>query len=309
MPLGFASLTEFRARFEIVTTDGAIVPVYDVGGPVGAPALLVGHANGLAAGSYEPWLRDLALHARVFAYDARGHGGSTWPEGPLETVFAVDRFAGDLASVAADLIRRLGATPLHFVGHSLAAAAAVRLCVAGNPPSFASQTLFEPPIFPPRDTPTYAEAIAQQTRLVRGSARRQARWPSPEALAEYLGTRGVFRSFEPAFLAAHCRATLRPDPEGGFTLCCPPEVESAIFSVHRDADTWDRLPAIRQSLHLVSGDPGEPEHDWVSGAMAALTARVPGATLTVLPGAGHMMIPQQPAICRDLVLARLGRIG
>lgn len=301
----FASLAEFRARFEIATADGAIVPVYDCGGPDGAPAILVGHANGLAAGSYGPWLRDLAAHARVFAYDARGHGGSSWPAGALETAFAVDRFADDLALVAADLVRQLGATPLHFVGHSLAAAAAVRLCVGGRAPAFASQTLFEPPIFPPPDAPTYAEAIVQQTRLVRGSARRQARWPSPEALCDYLSTRGVFRSFEPDFLAAHCRATLRPDPEGGFVLCCPPEVESTIFKAHRDADTWQRLPEIRDRLHLVSGDPAQPEHDWVSGAMAALAARIPGATRTVLAGAGHMMIPQQPAVCRDLVLGRI----
>ncbi len=171
---------------------------------------------------------------------------------------------------------------------------------------FASQTLFEPPIFPPPDHPNYPEAIQQQTRLVRGSARRQARWASPEELRDYLSTRGVFRSFEPAFLAAHCRATLRPDPEGGFVLCCPPEVESAVFMAHRDADTWQRLPEICETLHLVSGDPAQPEHDWVSGAMAALAGRIPGATLTALPGAGHMMIPQQPAICRDLVLARLG---
>jgi len=74
-----------------------------------------------------------------------------------------------------------------------------------------------------------------------------------------------------------------------------------------------RTPAapaeIGARLHLVSGDPGQPEHDWVSAAMAALAARIPGATLTVLSGAGHMMIPQQPAICRDLVLGRIaGRL-
>jgi len=300
----FSSLAEFHARVEVATADGARLPVYEVGGPARAPALLVGHANGLAAGSYEPWLRELARRVRVFAYDARGHGGATWPEGPLETVFAVDRFAEDLAAVAATLAARIDGAPLHFAGHSLAAAAAIGLALTGGADPFASLTLFEPPIFPPPDAPNYPEAIAQQTRLVRGSARRQARWSSPEAMREYLGARGVFRSFRPDFLAAHCRATLRPEGDG-FVLCCPPEVESTIFTGHRDADTWEHLPTIRTPLHLVSGDPDQPDRDWVSGNMAALAARIPGADLAVIRGAGHMMIPQQPETCRDLVLRRM----
>ncbi|HUN48001.1 MAG TPA: alpha/beta hydrolase [Stellaceae bacterium] len=304
MRAAFASMAEFRARFDVAAEDGARLPVYEVGGGAAAPALLVGHANGLAAGSYEPWLHDLAAHFHVFAYDARGHGGSTWPDGPLETVFAVERFTADLAAVAAALVSRLGGAPLHFAGHSLAAAAAIGLALGRGASPFASQTLFEPPVFPPVDAPNYPEAIAQQTRLVRGSARRQARWASPEAMRDYLAIRGVFRSFRPEFLAAHCRATLRPDGDA-FTLCCPPEVESTVFMGHRDADTWRHLPGIRAPLHLVSGDPDLPERDWVSGNMAALAARIPGAALTVLPGAGHMMICQQPERCRDLVLGRV----
>src|SRR5579883_1002992 len=117
---------------EVVAADGAILPVYALGGPAGAPALLFGHANGLAAGSYEPWLRELAAAARVFAFDARGHGGSRWPEGPLDQVFHVDRFADDLALVAAAVAARRGGVPLHYAGHSLNAAAALRLAGRGG---------------------------------------------------------------------------------------------------------------------------------------------------------------------------------
>jgi len=84
-------------------------------------------------------------------------------------------------------------------------------------------------------------------------------------------------------------------------LCCPPAVESTIFAVHRDADTWQRLPEIREQLHLVSGDPSAPDRDWVSGAMGGIVARIPGADLTALPGTGHMMIFQLPDICRELL--------
>lgn len=298
----FLSLADAVDCFEVEASDGARLPVYEAGGARSSPALLVGHANGLAAGSYGPWLHDLARHFRVFAFDARGHGGSAWPAGRLETVFAIDRLADDLAEMVAALRARLGGSPLHYAGHSLSAAAAVRLAVRGIELPFDRVTLFEPPIFPPKDAPNYAEAIEQQERLIRGSARRQDRWESPDAFCAYLTTRGVFRTFRPEMLAAHCRATLKPDPAGGCVLCCRPPVESTIFALHRDADTWQRLALIRQPLFFVSGDSSLPDRDWVSGAMEGIVARIPGAGMVELKGAGHMMIFQQPEICRDLLL-------
>jgi pimeloyl-ACP methyl ester carboxylesterase len=302
MSRGFHSLQNPVDCFEVEASDGARLPVYEAGGAARAPALLVGHANGLAAGSYGPWLRSLARDFRVFAFDARGHGGSTWPEGPLETVFSVDRLAEDLAEIVAVLRARLGDLPLHYAGHSLAAAAAVRLAARGIDLPLDRITLFEPPIFPPKDAPNYPEAAEQQEKLIRGATRRQARWESPEALFEYLHTRGVFRSFVPEMLKAHCRATLRPEGKGSCVLCCPPAVESTIFVVHRDADTWRRLPRIRQPIHLVSGDARAADRDWVSGAMAGIAARIPGADRVELPSTGHMMIFQKPDACRDLLL-------
>ena len=305
MSARFRSLSDAVDCFEVRASDGARLPVYVAGGARDAPALLVGHANGFAAGSYGPWLRDLAGHFRVFAFDARGHGGATWPDGPLETVFAVDRLADDLAELVAALRARLGGTPLHFAGHSLAAAAAVRLAVRGIELPFERITLFEPPIFPPKDASNYAEAIAQQERLIRGAVRRQARWESPEALRAYLSTRGVFRTFAPEMLTAHCNAVLGPDPAGGRVLCCPPTIESTIFAVHRDADTWERLPRIQQRLHLISGDASAPDRDWVSGAMAAIVGQIPDAEMVELPRTGHMMIFQEPGLCRELLLRRV----
>ena len=75
MTAPFLSLPDADEVFAVALPDGATLPVYRLAGPPGAPALLFGHANGLAAGSYEPWLRRLAERAQIFAFDARGHGG------------------------------------------------------------------------------------------------------------------------------------------------------------------------------------------------------------------------------------------
>ncbi|HKW53719.1 MAG TPA: alpha/beta hydrolase [Stellaceae bacterium] len=291
------------AAFRVATPDGAVLPVYAWGGPAPAPALLFGHANGLAAGSYAPWLGELAAGLRVFAFDARGHGGSRWPAGALETVFAVDRFADDLALVAAAIAARLAGAPLNYTGHSLNAAAALRLAARDAPLPWSGTLLFEPPIFPPASSPHYAEASDKQIPLITRSAARRVLWPSPEALADVLRGRGAFARFRPDLLDAHCRATLKPVAEGGYTLCCPPAVESAIFRSHRDADTWQRLPQVRAAIHLVAGDPALPDRGWVSACMAEMAAQLTRARLTLLPGAGHMMIFEQPDACRDLVVA------
>jgi pimeloyl-ACP methyl ester carboxylesterase len=302
----FPSLPDADEVFTAAMPDGTVLPVYGMGGPRDAPVLLFGHANGLAAGSYGPWLRLLAARARVFAFDARGHGGSAWPEGPVEEVFAVDRMAADLVHLTRAVADRSGAEGIAYVGHSLGAVMAVRLAATGRAPPWRALVAFEPPVFPPPDARCYAEATEKQTRLVAGTAKRRADWPSPAALGERLRGRGMFARFDEAMLEAHCRAILRPLRQGGFGLCCPPAVEAFIFRSHWEADTWSRLPAIRRPIELVGADAAMPDNDWVSAAMPEMAPIIPGARLTQVSGTGHLLISEAPERCAALVFALLG---
>lgn len=302
MPLPrFLSLPAADDIFWVEVADGVLLPVYRLDGPRGGPALLFGHANGVAAGSYEPWLRALAEDATIFAFDSRGHGGAEGPTEPVETLFGVDRVADDLAHVSRAVLDRLAGTPLLFAGHSLNAAAALSLAAQGRTPAWAGMVLFEPPIFPTPDAPGYAAALEQQSRIIAAADRRRPDWSSPEGFHARLEGRGPFARFDAAMLRAHCHATLRPKPSGGYTLCCPPAVEAHIYRATRDADTWRHLPEIARKVHLVSGDSTLPDHDWVTGAIADIAARLPDATLDAVPDAGHMMICEHPAVCRALV--------
>jgi pimeloyl-ACP methyl ester carboxylesterase len=116
----------------------------------------------------------------------------------------------------------------------------------------------------------------------------------------------MFARFEDAMLQAHCHATLKPKPEGGFTLCCPPAVEATIFASHHEADYWALLPRIKVALDLVGGDPATPDNDWISGALPDMAALIPRARFTRLSGTGHMLISEQPERCAALVLERIG---
>jgi len=304
----FRSLADADAVFAVATPDGAHLPVYELcpQGP-GGMALLLGHANGLPAGSYGPWLKDLARDVHVFAFDARGHGGATWPAGSLDQVFHVERFADDLRRVAEAAMARLGGAPLHYLGHSLGGAAALDLAAAGRLPDFAGIMLLEPPIFPPPDSPARAEAEAIQARLVEGARRRRADWPTIEAFRDRLkGGNSPFARFPPAMLEAHCRAALKPKADGGFTLASPPQIESAIFTAHRHSDTWSRLDRIERPLDLVGGDPNRPDRDWVARAVPEMARRMKRARLTQLAGIGHLMIQEDPPRLLALVRRWLG---
>lgn len=300
----FRSVSEADAVFDVGTDDGASLPVYRLNGPERAGSLLFGHANGMAAGSYGPWLKLLARGVSVFAFDARGHGGSHWPEGPLEDVFSVDRMAGDLAIVARAVQSQIGGGPLAYAGHSLGGASALRLAAKGGAGLFRALVIFEPPVCPPPGARSYAEAIEKQTRLVTGTLKRRVHWPSIEAFRERLEGRGLYRRFDPAMLAAHCRATLRPAPVG-YDLCCPPAVESWIYKSHAEADTWSLLPRIGAPVDLIGGDPDVPDNDWVSSALAEMAAVIPNVRFTRVPGAGHQLIAEKPELCAEMLLERI----
>jgi len=304
----FRSLAEADFVFTVATSDGGLLPVYELR-PRGVAdaALLLGHANGLPAGSYGPWLKDLARDVHVFAFDARGHGGAIWPSGPFDQIFHVDRFADDLRRVADAVTVRLGATRLSYLGHSLGGAAAIDLAAAGRLPDFAGIMLLEPPVFPPPGSPVRDEAETRQTRLVEGAKRRRADWPSIEAFRDRLnGGNSPFARFAPAMLDAHCRAALKPKGGDGFTLASPPEVEAAIFAAHRHSDAWSRLDRIGRVLDLVGGDPNRPDRDWVARAMPEMAQRMKRARLTQLAGIGHLMIQEDPVRLLALVRRWLG---
>lgn len=299
----FLSFADCDEVFWVTAEDGALLPVYALAGPRRGKALLLGHANSFAAGSYAPLLRELARHVDVYAFDARGHGGSILPAGPLARVVHHDYFATDFKRVAAAVKARPGVSHLVYIGHSLGACSALELEVRGGFSGLAAMVLFEPPIVPPAGSPAHTAAVKEEP-LIAAALRRRADWPSPEAFFARLRRRGAFARFSDAMLEAHCRATLKPKPEGGYTLCCPPEIEAEIYRGHRAADTWQHFNRVSRKIDLIGGDPNLPGQGWVAGVMPEM-ARLLRARFTVLPDASHLMLLEQPEACRDLILARV----
>lgn len=105
------------------STDGVSI-VGDVGGPEGAPTVLLMHGGGQTRHSWSGAMKSLVEQGyRVINYDARGHGDSSWAEGG----------AYDLGDRVDDVRAVLGTTraPFALVGASLGGATAIHAVASG----------------------------------------------------------------------------------------------------------------------------------------------------------------------------------
>ncbi len=301
---------EAARAITLTAADGLRLRLYEFpDGPRDGPALLWGHANGFAAGSYLPLLQELAADFRVFAFDARAHGGSEAPAAPLERSLHIDRFARDVGMFSRAVRAHVGdEVPLYYASHSFSGVAALRLAAVFGEVPWRAMTLFEPPLVPSVEHPEHAVAYGKSFGLVALARRRRRRWASPAAFADSLAGRTPFSAFRPDMLAAHTRATLRPSGEGDYVLCCPPEAEAAIYLTVLNSSTFRALPNLRIPAHFVAGDPAPPDGppSWAALVQGLAAERAPRGRLTVLRGVGHMMPFERPDRCRDLVREMLG---
>lgn len=298
---------EIAEGFSATTPDGLELAVYGLrAGPAQGPALLWGHANGFAAGCYEPFLHSLGERFQVFAYDARGHGGSDVPEPADETSLHIDRHARDLAAVAAQVQARIGGRPLYFASHSFTGVVALRLAGVFGVAPWAGITVFEPPMTPPPEQPDHAIAVEKSLGLMTRARRRRQGWASPESYRSALAGRPAFRRFRPDMLAAYCAASLQPVVGGEWRLRCRPEIEALIYMTVLNPSTFRALARVPVPVHFVAGE-SDPETtgSWAAIVQARAASAVPGGRLTVVADAGHMLMFEAPETCRDLAFAML----
>jgi pimeloyl-ACP methyl ester carboxylesterase len=275
----------------------------------GTPILL-GHCNGFSAGCYLPLLRTLSARHDVYAFDHRGHGGSddiiTAEGAPL-----ADSVANDVGALVEAVAALRPDVPIHYVGHSLSAAALLHLAISHGTRyrqlPLAQVVLIEPPVFPDAQNPLFEECARSTVELVARTRRRRRRWPNREAYVAALRGRGPFAAFAPGMLEQLAVATLRPS-DHEFELACAPDTEAAIFS------TWGRpilFPFLgqvpdRPAMTLVGGDPdGGPGRDWVTAIMPSVAARIEHLRFFTMKGHGHLWPFEAPDHAASFLLERI----
>lgn len=285
---GLSLPPDLRHHF-VATSDGGRVHVVErAAGPGGGPTCVLVHGIMLGVATWAPQLRD--MDGRIIAVSQRGHGQSrAGTEG-----YTFERLAADLHEV-------LGALDVRdavLVGHSMGGMVA-QLLALSRPAELALHVrrlvLVATSPGPVLTSPFAAFASAAAARALTGAERR-GRGPLPKS-ATVWGARISFGASPSPAQVELMRSMLDAMSPGALAELLP---HLLTFDVR------SRLEGIRLPVHVVVGsrDVLTPPR-----TARAISERVPGAALTVLPGCGHMVMLERAEVLRELVTGEAAAQG
>lgn len=256
------------------STDGVQLAVHDLGGA--GPPLLMAHATGFCGPVLGPLASHLVERFHCWAFDARGHGDTEWPQS-LDWKWS--SFADDVLAVV-DGLRLSDASPdrIYGFGHSCGGAAMLD-AEARRPGTFAALWCYEPIVWPELSD----ELAASRRPLVTGALKRRDQFPSRQDAYDNFASKPPLESFDARALRAYVECGFRPDKEG-VRLRCPPFVEASIYRQGLVHDGFTRLAQVGCPVTVGWGERSVAMDRTVPEAQVGA---LPEARLVTFPGLGH----------------------
>lgn len=247
---------------------------YELAGPADAPAIAFSNALGAALGIWDQVADALSRDFRILRYDTRGHGGSA----AANRAITIDDLADDFAA----LISFAHIDRAHIVGVSLGGMTSLALA-ARQPHRVRSLTVVAAAArVPPPDMWEQRAATVRAGGTAALVDQVMARW----------FTEG-FRANHPGILADIRAGFLSADAEG-YALCA-----EALAGM----DLRAALADIKAPTRIVAGSEDAVTPPVMS---EALKAGIAGSTLTIIPGAAHMIPAENPGAIIDEIRASIG---
>ncbi|MHA1537559.1 MAG: alpha/beta fold hydrolase [Alphaproteobacteria bacterium] len=237
----------------------------------------------------------LADRFHTIAIDMTGFGGTdAWNhDRPLTLDDEVAAIAAVVASVSeASVIGSAGA-PLHLAGHSYGGAVAFRLAVMRILP-LASLTLIEPAPYPilaeAGEEALFEEAAAINLGFIEAVEAGKSGAAFERYLDYYTDGPDTWAAFN-----ANARARL---------LQSAPNVARALTAVHADNTSHADAGALELPARLIHGALTSRPHARLCEILAAI---IPGAALSVVEDAGHMLTITHPDAVATLIAELAGK--
>lgn len=205
-------------------------------------SVVLTHATGFHARVWDDAVARLDRR-HVVAVDQRGHGRShkkpftNWRD-----------FGDDLVAI----LRALDVGGAVGVGHSMGGHSTV-LAAAAAPDLFSSLLLIDPVILPPEYYGGSEPIPGRRGAADHPTARRRARFASPQAMIERFAAREPFSLFTERALSDYCTYGLLPADDGdGFVLACPPAYEASIYmSARSNPDVYETVARVAAPVTVV----------------------------------------------------------
>jgi pimeloyl-ACP methyl ester carboxylesterase len=276
----------------VAVDDGGRIHVVERG--TGPPVVLV-HGVTLGVATWIPQLHQLARHHRVLAVGQRGHGQSVAGAGG----YSLERLAADLAQV----LVTLEVTGAVVVGHSMGGMVTQLLVLedpggsAGRVAGLVLVATTAGPLVPTALGSAVASALAAGAGrgLARSGRRGRGLFPRDDLGAWLTRTSfGTHPAPADIELARSMVAAMSPSAMAG--LLGP----LLAFDVHR------AIRAIDRPTRVVVGSRDVLTPPRMARAMAE---RIPGATLTVFEGCGHMVMLERSEELDDLITRFADQLG
>ncbi len=239
----------------------------------GEQTLFFLHYFGGSSRTWQPVMERLADDCRCLALDLRGWGNS---DAVPEAACRVE----DMAEDARQIIAALGLTRYTLVGHSMGGKAA--LALAADPPPGLEQLLLVAPS--PLSPEPMTDADRTSMKAAYGSEA-----ASHETLAK-IACLPLSPDTEATVIADNLRASRA--------------AWEAWADIGSKQDLSALAPRILVPTHVLSGTGDAVLPPDVQ--QREVIARIPGATLTTVPDAGHLLPLEAPAVVADWVSAQLG---
>jgi len=220
---------------------------FEWGNPEGQPVVLA-HATGFHGRCWDAVARALGSAYRVIALDQRGHGRST-KAGPYHW-----RVFGEDLSV---LVDRLDLSGIVGAGHSMGGHAMVQ-AASRHVERFERLVLIDPVILAPQ---MYRDWLRERPYANAGAhpvSRRKADFTTWMELHNRLRERLPFSLWRADVLRDYCRHGVIARPDGGYTLACPPAVESEIYMESGGTDIYAEIRALPHEVLVIRATPREP---------------------------------------------------
>ena len=249
--------------------------VTEAGSP-DAPPILFSNSLGTTYRMWNEVVAELSVDFRCIRYDTRGHGTSTFGG----RAFSIADLADDVVAI----LDNLGLSAVDFAGLSLGGMTGQALALR-HPSRLRSLTLMATSAFMPT----------------------QAAWNERAALVRREGTAAIVeatlqRWFTPPFVAGGSSALRRVRDEfvgidrSGYAACC-----EAIGTM----DLRSELLGIATPTSIIAGrdDPATPV-----AMMEEIAAAVPGAKLTTISNAAHLLAVEQPHATVELLRTSIASV-
>jgi pimeloyl-ACP methyl ester carboxylesterase len=274
---------------------GVELALLDWGGT--GPLALLHHANGFCAALWDPIAERLRERFRVVAYDARGHGDSSCPEG--RAAFEWSQFWADLLAVACELTAEGPHRSVALgLGHSFGGTSMV-LAAAKRPDLFERLVLLDPVLMPPPEVKV-PDGADNTSPLAEGARRRRHVWPSPDSVIESWSRPGhPFSTWDHRALEIYAHEGFRRRNDGQIELKCSGEVEATIYEMNQSINVYASAPHVKAPVLIVRG----AHTHFPELLFERLVSDLPRAELDEVDDAGHLLLMEEPDAVADRILA------